>query len=434
MRKIRLRLVIMAICWLVAQFAVLADDQNFSLVVPDKAMTDNAGTVIAKGSGFVQFIKGSPVNPPTGVADTSSPHFSGTDSYAQGVDPKSTIGDIKGKVGDYPGFAAGDGGFAVSNMFNHSIGTTYYVRYWTPGGTYYGNSAVQTPWASGYPVPTALTYASFTLYKAAAPFSPTVNKVTQQDTTNQVLYPALSGTKSHLLSFDVSGADASGSDKVEVKGDAANPPYYLIFKKGSAPDWTSGSYDQKSSSFTVDRSADPLKTYFSDLTASYYVRAVAFNYFGNTQGPAVSFIITGEAGAGGGGVGGAATTFTYNLKRVMSTGFGINSFSVPAASTTVGAPGTSVDGATVATAFDFCDAVNKIYGKGTSQALVRTFGYWDEAIQIENGVTITYSGGAIDSASQTALAKIKLQPGRGYQVFLKPDVDTTDVTVSFTLK
>lgn len=130
--------------------------------------------------------------------------------------------------------------------------------------------------------------------------------------------------------------------------------------------------------------------------------------------------------------GGIGSTFTINIKRTMASGLGINSFSVPKAVTTVGGTNTPLDGTSITTAYDLCDFINKFYG--ASKSLVRSFGTWDETVQIESGATINYSApGVIDAASSTALKAINLQAGRGYQAFVKPDVDA-DVSLTFTLQ
>ncbi|MDD5593460.1 MAG: hypothetical protein PHG97_01795 [Candidatus Margulisbacteria bacterium] len=130
--------------------------------------------------------------------------------------------------------------------------------------------------------------------------------------------------------------------------------------------------------------------------------------------------------------GGAGAKFTINIKRTMVSGLGINSFSVPMAVTTVGGTNTPLDGTSITTAYDLCDFINKFYG--ASKSLVRSFGTWDETAQLESGATISYSApGVIDGASSTALKAINLQAGRGYQVFVKPDVDA-DVSLTFTLQ
>jgi len=133
---------------------------------------------------------------------------------------------------------------------------------------------------------------------------------------------------------------------------------------------------------------------------------------------------------------GGAVPMTINIKRVAASGMGITAFSVPNASAAVSDPtrngvATTATPQTVASALDLCNLINNIW----AGPCVRTFGTWDEDNQIEKGVNITYSGGSISSASATELnnAFAALEPGRGYQVYVKPDVDE-DVDIQFTLQ
>jgi hypothetical protein len=128
--------------------------------------------------------------------------------------------------------------------------------------------------------------------------------------------------------------------------------------------------------------------------------------------------------------------FTLNLKYVSASGLGINSFSVN--NTTLGVSDAQKDGApvaittiTVTNGLELCQMINEINGGPA----VRTIGTWDENSQIENGVVINYSGSNIDTASEAALLSAfpSLEPGRGYQVFIKPD-SGLDTTLTFTIQ
>jgi hypothetical protein len=159
---------------------------------------------------------------------------------------------------------------------------------------------------------------------------------------------------------------------------------------------------------------------------SYVLRAYAYNGYstghGGTYDPRWSADIPFSTVAGP--VVGLAAPVTINIKRTRASGLGINSFSVPRASSEV--VSASKEGAAVTptitpvwNAVRLCRLINEINGG----PLVRTFGAWDEVNQVEKGVVITYSGTAIDS----------LEPGRGYQVYVKPDPDN-NVNISITLR
>jgi len=137
---------------------------------------------------------------------------------------------------------------------------------------------------------------------------------------------------------------------------------------------------------------------------------------------------------GGGGIGGGPVDL--KVKRVASTGLGISSFAVPKSICSVtdtlkNAAPVAVTTTTVSNGLELVELLNEINGG----PVVRTFGTWDEDAQIEKGVVVTYSGSAVDAASQTALGTEfpSLVPGRGYQVYVKPDPDA-DVTLEFTLQ
>lgn len=133
---------------------------------------------------------------------------------------------------------------------------------------------------------------------------------------------------------------------------------------------------------------------------------------------------------------GGAVPMTINIKRVAASGLGINSFSVPNASAAVSngmRNGSMVqyEPSTVTSGLDLCNLINSIWG----MPCVRTIGTWDRDNQIEKGVKITYSGNDISAASITNLnnAFPSLEPGRGYQVYVKPEPDA-DVNIQFTLQ
>lgn len=164
-----------ALALLLCPTLVSANQQNVNIKVPTDTMKDpdNANNPINIGAGFVQVVKGSPSNPPTGIANDTQPAFSGSDAYAVAQQAPYLGQDIKGTVGKFVPEVAGNGGFYLSNVLDHNLGTSYYVRYWTPTGDWYGNSNTVIPWASGLPVPADMTFNSFTLYKASSPPTPT---------------------------------------------------------------------------------------------------------------------------------------------------------------------------------------------------------------------------------------------------------------------
>jgi len=326
------RLVILILMMVLGASSAFADQQNFSLAVTN--MKDKAGTLITSGSGLVQLIKGDPSHPPTGKATTSSPAFSGGDAYAIFADPANmTNQEIKGKAGDFSGFGAGDGGFAVSNRFDHTMGTAYYVRYWVADGSYYGSSAAQVPWASGLPVPAALAYSVFTLYKAAAPYAPTISLISQAVSTSKNLYPAANQVKTSSVTINFGdGTTTAGDSPIQVKGDASHAAYELRLKTGSA---FAGLSDQgnkvianlASTSASIDltdQSASSVGKWMADQPAgtTFYAMAVAYNYFGSTASASQSFQLVDLSNPGGVPTGGTAT---FNLV------VGTNTISLPGA-------------------------------------------------------------------------------------------------------
>jgi len=135
--------------------------------------------------------------------------------------------------------------------------------------------------------------------------------------------------------------------------------------------------------------------------------------------------------SGGGGA------VTINLKRTVVSGLGINSFSAPNRTCTISSPlrgstdrTSALTSTSITNAYDLCKAINEIQGV----PVVRTFGFWNQDSQVEYGQVITYSGTDIDPTIVTALRAVTLEPGRGYQIFLKPEGADADLNITFTLQ
>lgn len=399
-----------------------ANLQNIGIIVPDSTLKNYNASVIAKGAGFVQFIKGSPSNPPTAVANDSTQALSGTDAYAIFKDPNNATllnQAVKGKVGDFTGYGAGNGGFAVKNQFDHSISTNYYVRYWTTDG-YYGNSAPQSFWSSGDPVPVDLTFSSFTLYKADKPYSPDITLIKQVESTNKDLYPEGTEAKVSQLSFTWKDGTTGANGNIQVKGDGTLKSYMLQINKGDATFSQNPPYKIQldETSYTLDKTNDPDKTFFSDTNATYYARVVAVNYFGNTPSPAIPFkvAVIGE----GGGVAGESMV----LNLVKTADLGVNQFEFTLDPTKTifytkqGETLTSTE-LTAKTVKGLVDAINTFAGG----AAVKSVGWWNKDVnssQRMEGYTI--SSGVWTGSVGTAGNGTETLENKVYQVSVSPSI------------
>ncbi|MFA6170236.1 MAG: hypothetical protein WCW67_04660 [Candidatus Margulisiibacteriota bacterium] len=401
-----------------------ADLQNVGVTVPNSTMKNYDTTVIPASSGFVQFIKGSPSNPPTAKANTTTPAFSAGDTYAIFKDPANPalLGkDIKGTVGDFPGYSAGAGGFAFKNQLDHPVSTNYYLRYWTADGNYYGNSPAQSFWTSGNPVPNDLSFSSFTLYRAAAPYKPAINSIKQIESTQKDLHPVGVEVKVSQISFSFSDGTTGGLGNVQVKGDGTSKPYILQINKGDPNFGTKPPYgiELDGTSYTLDKTNDPNKAFFSDTTATYYARAVAVNYFGTTAGDAVPFQVV---VLGGQTTGAAGELMILNLVKTADLGVNQFEFTLDPTKTIFytqqGETLTSTE-MTNKTVKGLVDAINTFSGG----AAVKSIGWWNNNVnntQRMEGYTI--AGGVWTGSTGTAGNGTETLKNIVYQVSVSPSV------------
>jgi len=392
----------------------LADVQSVTIKVPDNTMMNNSGSVIPDGSGFVQFIKGSPDNPPTGKADSSNEHLSGTDAYGVAQQSPYVGLAIKGPVGYYPNTPAGNGGFYIDNQLNHVKGTKYYIRYWTTDN-YYGNSEVEIPWAAGDPVPADMTFTNFTpLYEAAAPKAPLVEA--ELIGYNLTLDPLVT----------VKITPPTNTQLASVSGGK----FHYEVREGN---WTSGTAvitgDTDTTSFQLAPAAN------LELGKTYYVGAYARNYFGD--GP---YSVPDEVVITDLALGTPEVEVTYSF--VKGTGaFGINTFNVPF-DTSMGSVEV-VAGPITRVGLDVNETINignfvrlineQAIEQGKGNSIVEVFGYYDATSQKHMGlaaITANSSGAVISSTSidgMTSTSTILDPYIEGYQV-------SVNTPITFTLK
>ena len=389
-----------------------ADVQNVTIKAMNGVLKNKDGTVITDGSGFVQLINGSSANPPKGVATTDNSQLSGG-SYATAVQAPYAGKDIKGTVGSYPDTPAGAGEFFLDNQLDHAIGTSYFMRYWTEDG-YYVNSGSITPWSAGDPVPADMNFGvqSWTFWKAAEPYSPTITNITQKETLNKELFPnaEASATQISQLVFDYS---AGGSD-IEVKGDAThNQGYYLQISKNE------GFSDfETSGSFTINRLTAPWNTFFTAPAGTdiedviFYARVAAYNYFGSTIGEAKPFSLAAVGTIVPGDGGQISSEFTF---KKVEDGFGINIFAVSFAKVYDG-EGQVID--------NLQDLVGFINDAGEGH--VTTIGYWDTETQKEVGFSLGEAGKLLDKINTTEEpADIEIGRAKAYQISVTKSVSFT---------
>lgn len=403
--------------------AAYADLQNVGVTVPNSTMKNYDNSVIPVNSGFVQFIKGSPDNPPMAKANTTTPAYSGGDAYAIFKDPANPVllgKGIQGTVGDFSGYNAGAGGFAFKNQLDHPVSTYYYLRYWTADGNYYGNSPVQSFWTSGNPVPNDLSFSSFTLYRAAAPYKPVINLIKQIESTQKDLNPVGVEVKVSQISFTFSDGKTGAQGNVQVKGNDTSKPYVLQVNKGD-PTFASGNITLQldTTSYTLDKTSGQNQAFFSDTAATYYARAQAVNYFGTTIGDAVPFQVV----ALGGGTGGVAgELMVLNLKKTNDLGVNQFEFTLDPTKTIFytkqGETLTSTE-MTNKTVKGLVDAINAFSGG----AAVKSIGWWNNNInnsQRMEGYTI--SGGVWTGSTGTAGNGTETLKNIVYQVSVSPSV------------
>ncbi|MEA3494084.1 MAG: hypothetical protein U9R38_06845 [Candidatus Margulisiibacteriota bacterium] len=391
--------------------ASFADLQNVTIKINDGTAIDNGGSAIPDGSGFVQIIKGSPGNPPTGVANGGNGQLSGPDVYAIAKQAPYADEEIKNTVGGYPGTPADAGGFFLDNQIDNTMGAAYYARYWDAAGTYYGNSTTITPWSGGLPVPADIFFGGFTLYKAAAPYALAISTVNQNVTVAKELYPnAGSGTDSANITISYSGGTSTVGDKdIQVKGDATHNAYEVYVEKtiaGGFPSWVPGPDLIVRDTNGISLSYNTKTTYsafFSDTSMDYHTKVVAYNYFGPTTSLTVKFNVLDSQGVGGG-----AINKTYNFAVLAP--LGVNQFIVPMATNLKFDPsGVNTDINDVA---DLVNAINTQAGSNICQ----TFGWWDETRQEMVGWTDVSGSAVAQNSPGGAPSAVALELDKAYQI------------------
>jgi hypothetical protein len=267
-------------------------------------------TVIKADTGFVQCIKGSPGNPPTGVAGVGNDALWAGDIYLS----MENFGDLKGKVGDF--LTGGDGGFIKQGTINAVADVKYFIRYWDfpedpLDPVYYANSVAQKTWDGGPgPFPWLdMPFSGFTFYKAAAPYEPVISEINQTESLSKQLYPPTDDSADAASNLSVSwsgGTSSTGDANIQVKGSSSKSAYELLFSRNADFSKVDLTIPRSSASANLDKlNNTKYANYFSDTVNPYYARVIAHNYFGSTTGPSVPFQLAkgGPPSPGGEGVG-----------------------------------------------------------------------------------------------------------------------------------
>ncbi len=401
-------LLLLAIALLFAGTAS-ADQFNVIFHVDNGKMVDQLNTAIpAADNATVQVIKGSPSNPPK----------PGKELSAGSIATYGSSNQIVGAVGDG---AMGAGGFEFgkSNV-DVNNGDGFFVRYWTKNADYYGQAAAQSIGWSNFPTPPyVLPYSSFTLYKADKPYAPTITLIKQVESTNKNLYPDAPEAKVSQLSFTWTDGTTGANGNIQVKGDATHNPYVLSVSKDNTFA-SAKQYTLSDTSYVLDKTNDPDKTYFGDPNITYYARVRAYNYFGYTDGPTVPFKVA-VIGGGTAGTVGSLMALTF----IKTNDLGVNQFEFTLDPTQTiyytGSGQTTTDTAmTASTVKGLADAINAFAGAGT----VKSIGWWNnnvnnsqrmEGYTIE-GATWTGSNGTSGNGGE------KLENGRVYQISVSKTV------------
>lgn len=404
----RNKLLIGGILLLFAAAPVLAETGFLEIQAQSMKGTDGS-TLVLDNAGWVQFIKGRNFHPPVSSISDPTVDNSGVNNLWLG----ETIATFTGGTGRYEGRMGEGGQGAGTFYFGKSDGDfnnddRFFIRYWFKEGTdvFYGNSGEKvTSWAGGVIPPFSFPLTTYSVYKAAAPYTPFITLVVQNETTQQELFPDSNASGTNLSNIIIAFSSASfpgaGNITVEVKGDANHSKGYLVQLKKDVNDFTAPDYEIPTSNLAVSLNKQTTYAiYFSDLTATYYARVVAYNYFGETASAAVPFQVV-EGGPPGGGIVSATYSFTKTLN------LGINQFSVPM--------GTDImfDGTTlIVTMQDLINAINDKVGLGT----VKTAGWWLASSQTMVGWTnldstpVRINGAAADPTGE------QLQQDKVYQM------------------